>query len=214
VDRVYADRAAAGEALAERLSSYADRHDVVVLGLPRGGVVVAAPIAARLHAPLDLVLVRKLSVPGRPELAMGAVAEVGGERQVFRHDYVFRRAGLSDEMFQAAVAGATVELRHRRTAWGSDRRAVDPAGLVVVLVDDGLATGSTMRAAVAAVQHRSPAEVVVAVPVAAPDVAAELTHHVDRLVCPLTPVRFHAVGEAYLNFAQVEDEEVRRLLSR
>ena len=211
--RRYEDRTAAGEALVEHLLGYRGRPGVAVLGLPRGGVVVAAPIAAALGAPLDVVLVRKLGVPGHPELAMGAVAAVGGDVAVFRHDYVCRRAGVSDSDFARARDREIEELQRRRTAWGSRAAPIDLAGCPVVVVDDGLATGSTMRAAVAAVRARCPRQIVVAVPIAASDVALALAEEVDRVVCPWQPHRFRAVGEAYADFSQTTDEEVARLLA-
>jgi putative phosphoribosyl transferase len=212
VPRRYPDRTAAGEALAEQLGEYQGRRDVTVLGLPRGGVVVAAPVARRLGAPLDVVVVRKLGLPGQPELAMGAVAAVGNEVEVFRNDYVCRRAGVTDADFDRVRDREAEELRRRRTAWGPDR-AVPVADRVVLLTDDGLATGSTMRAAVAAVRRRQPSQIVVAVPTGAPDVVAALAREVDRVVCPVRPNRFRAVGEAYLDFSQTGDDEVTRLLS-
>jgi putative phosphoribosyl transferase len=213
VQRRYADRTAAGHVLAEHLGEFRGRRDVIVLGLPRGGVVVAAPVARHLGAPLDVVVVRKLGVPGQPELAMGAVAAVGDDIEIFRNDYVCRRAGIGDEEFDRVRDREAQELRRRRTEWGPQRSA-PVTDRVAILTDDGLATGSTMRAAVAAVRRRRPRAIVVAVPTGAPDVAAALARDVDRLVCPVRPSRFRAVGEAYVDFSQTADAEVARLLSQ
>jgi putative phosphoribosyl transferase len=209
----YADRAAAGAALAEPLADYARRPDVVVLGLPRGGVVVAAPIADRLGAPLGVLVVRKLGVPGRAELAMGVIAAIGDEVEVFRNDYVVARAGVDDADFDRVRERETRELRRRRQVWGTGGAALEVTDRTVIVVDDGLATGSTMHAAVAALRRRRPREIVVAVPIAAPEVVVGLATEVDRVVCPWTPQRFHAVGQAYGDFSEVSDAEVARLLS-
>lgn len=210
----YADRTAAGEVLAQWLVGYRGRPEVVVLGLPRGGIVVAAPVARGLGAALEALVVRKLGVPGHAELAIGAVAAIGDDIVAVRNEYVLRRVGISDDEFAQIRGRETRELQRRRRAWGSVRTPVDVTDKTAILVDDGLATGSTMRAAVAAVRRRGPREVVVAVPIAAPEVASSFAVDVDRLVCPWTPEGFHSVGEAYADFSQVADDEVARLLSR
>ncbi len=212
--RRYADRTAAGLAIAELVGGYRGRSDVVVLGLPRGGVVVAAPVAQRLGVPLDVLVVRKLGVPGHSELAMGAVAGLGEDIEVVRNDYVCARAGISDADFERVRLRETEELHRRREAWATGPGPIAVADRAVLVVDDGLATGSTMRAAVAALRAMRPREIVVAVPIAAPEVAASLATVVDRLICPWTPGSFRAVGEAYVDFSQTTDAEVAQLLSR
>jgi putative phosphoribosyl transferase len=210
--RAYADRHDAGRALAERLEPYAGRDDVVVLGLPRGGVVVAAPVAAALGAPLDVIVVRKLGLPGQPELAMGAIAAVGAEVEVVRNEEVLRHADVDGGKFAEVLAAEREVLEQR----GADLRADHPpaslSGRTVLLVDDGLATGSTMRVAVAAVRRQQPARVVVAVPVGSADTCRSLEPEVDEVVCLSVPAAFHAVGQAYIDFGQTTDDEVRRLL--
>ncbi|HSP37234.1 MAG TPA: phosphoribosyltransferase family protein [Frankiaceae bacterium] len=213
----FPDRAAAGQALAAALSSPEarrkwDLRDVVVLGLPRGGVPVAAPVALALGAPLDVLVVRKLGVPDQPELAMGAIAGVEGSIEVIRNERVLRRTGISDDGWARVLARETRALGERET-----RLRIAPplpvAGRSVVLVDDGLATGSTMRAAVAALRRRSPARVLVAVPIGAPSTCKALDDLVDGLVCLRQPLDFSAVGQAYDDFEQTTDDEVRELLA-
>ena len=208
----FADRTEAGRALARALAGRVE-GDAVVLGLPRGGVVVAAPVAAALHAPLDVLVVRKLGVPGRPELAMGAIAAVGEHVQTVRAADVLAATGVDDAAFAAVQESEVAELRRRVAAYRTDRPPVPVRGRTVVLVDDGLATGSTMRAALAAVSVQEPARVVVAVPVASPRVVAELAHQVDDLVCLTAPAGFRAVGQAYADFAATPDDAVRAALA-
>lgn len=208
----YSDRTEAGEALADRLAPYADRDDVVVLALPRGGVPVAAPVARRLRAPLDVLVVRKLGLPGQPELAMGAIAGVGDEVEVVRNDRVLDAVSVRDSDFRAVHDAELRELRRREEAYRDGRPAVGVPGRLAVLVDDGLATGSTMRAAVAAVRRQHPAEVVVAVPLGAADTCAALRQSADEVVCDWMPEPFYAVGQGYRDFAATEDDEVRALL--
>jgi predicted phosphoribosyltransferase len=195
--------------LAERLEKYAGRPDVVVLGLPRGGVPVAFEVARVLEAPLDLFLVRKLGTPGHRELAMGAIAS-GGVRVL--NDDVVRWYGITTDEIDAVAREEERELHRREAAYRGGRAPVPVEGRVVILVDDGLATGSTMRAAVAAARQRRPARVVVAVPVGAPETCDELSAIADEVVCVRTPQPFSAVGEWYVDFDQTTDEEVRRLL--
>jgi putative phosphoribosyl transferase len=208
---MFTDRSAAGRALAMRLTAYAGRDDVVVLGLPRGGVVVAAAVAAALAVPLDVCVVRKLGVPGREELAFGAVAS-GGVR-VLNPDVV-RAFGLEEDVIESVVASESAELARRQRAFrGDEHSPPDPAGRTVIIVDDGLATGATMRVAVQAVQAGAPARVVVAVPVGAASVCASLSREVDEVVCLESPTLFVAVGQWYADFRQTTDEEVSELLS-
>ena len=208
---VYRDRADAGVALAGLLGRYAGRDDVLVLGLPRGGVPVAYQVARALSAPLDVFLVRKLGVPGREELAMGAIAS-GGVRVVNRQ--LIDALGIPGAMVQRTVEAEALELERRERAYREDRPAPQVAGKVVLLVDDGLATGSTMRAAIAAVRRLDPARLVVAVPTAPAATCQELREEADEVVCASTPPRFRAVGLSYREFPQVSDEEVRQLLRR
>lgn len=208
----YDDRAQAGRALAQQLPAYAGRDDVVVLALPRGGVPVAAPVAVALAAPLDVLVVRKLGLPRQPELAMGAIAGVGDRVETVRNARVLSAAAVSEQDFTAVRERELDELRRREQAYRGGRPALDVDDRVVVLVDDGLATGSTMRAAVAALRQRQPARVVVAVPVAAADTCVALRQQADEVVCTWTPDPFHAVGQGYLDFSATEDDEVRRLL--
>jgi putative phosphoribosyl transferase len=208
----FENRTEAGQALAEQLAEYAGRDDVVVLALPRGGVPVAAPVAAALSAPLDVLVVRKLGLPGQPELAMGAMAGVGSSVEVVRNERVLAAVAVSESDFDAVYRRELDELRRREEAYREGRPAADVAGRVVVVVDDGLATGSTMLAAVAALQQQRPAKVVVAVPVGAADTCQALSRSADEVVCTWTPDPFYAVGQGYHDFGATQDDEVRRLL--
>jgi putative phosphoribosyl transferase len=208
---LYRDRADAGAALTGLLGRYAGRDDVLVLGLPRGGVPVAYQVARALSAPLDVFLVRKLGVPGREELAMGAIAS-GGVRVVNRQ--LIDALGIPAEVVERTVEAEARELERRERAYREDRPAPQVAGKVVLLVDDGLATGSSMRAAIAAVRRLDPARLVVAVPTAPAMTCQELQQEADEVVCASTPPRFRAVGLSYREFPQVSDEEVRQLLRR
>jgi len=204
------DRQTAGKALAEALQHYAGRDDLLVLALPRGGVPVAAEIARALHAPLDLMLVRKLGVPGYPELAMGAIAS-GGVR-VMNEDVV-AGSGVDEAAIEQVVAAESRELERRARAYRGDRPPPQLEGRCVILVDDGLATGATMRAAIDAVRARQPNCIVVAVPVAPPGTIEALRPLVDEVVCLFTPPNFMAIGQWYRDFSQVSDQEVRELLA-
>jgi predicted phosphoribosyltransferase len=208
---LYRDRREAGRFLARLLTEYADRPDVVVLALPRGGVPVAYEVARALGAPLDVFLVRKLGLPGHEELAMGAIAS-GGVR-VLNEDVV-RALGISEDVVATVAAEELQELKRRERAYRGNRPAPDVRGKTVILIDDGLATGSTMRAAVAALRQQGPARIVVAVPVGAPGTCAELQGEADEAVCAQTPDPFYAVGLWYRDFSQTTDEEVRELLER
>ncbi|HEX8137169.1 MAG TPA: phosphoribosyltransferase family protein [Pyrinomonadaceae bacterium] len=195
--------------MAARLVRYHDGAQVIVLALPRGGVPVGFEVAQALRVPLDLFLVRKLGVPGQEELAMGAIA-TGGVRVV--NEDVVRHLRISDEVIEVVAAAEERELRRRERAYRDERPAPDVEGQTVILVDDGLATGSTMRAAVRALQKLLPAKVVVAVPVASQQTCDELKREVDEVVCAETPEPFRGVGLWYEDFSQTTDEEVRSLL--
>jgi putative phosphoribosyl transferase len=207
----YPDRAEAGRRLARRLGEYAGREDVIVLGLPRGGVPVAFEVAAALRAPLDLMVVRKLGTPGQEELAMGAIGS-GGARVL--NEEIVAQLGLSDAAIERVEARERRELARREEAYRGERPPPELAGRCVILVDDGLATGATMRAAIAALRPLHPARIVVAVPVAPPDVVARLRREADEVVCPETPEPYVAVGRWYVEFSQTGDDEVRELLRR
>jgi putative phosphoribosyl transferase len=211
MDGRFADRTDAGRVLAAHLREYADRPGVLVLALPRGGVPVAFEVARELDAPLDVFLVRKLGVPGHEELAMGAIAS-GGIRIV--NEQVVRALGITDDQIAAAAAAEARELERRDREYRGDRPPPAVQGRTVVLVDDGLATGSTMRAAAAAVRAQEPRHLVVAVPVGAAETCEALRGEVDRVVCAVTPEPFYGVGMWYEDFTQTTDEEVRELLGR
>ncbi len=207
----YRDRREAGRVLAAELAEYGGRPDVLVLALPRGGVPVAFEVAKTLGSPLDVFLVRKLGVPGHAELALGAIAS-GGVRLL--NDDVVEGLGVSPAVIDAIAAEEWAELGRREREYRGDRPPLDLRAKTVILVDDGLATGASMRAAVAAVRKGSPARIVVAVPVGAASTCRELLRQVDQVVCPRAPERFHAVGLWYHDFSQTTDEEVRALLDR
>jgi predicted phosphoribosyltransferase len=207
----FQDRHDAGRLLAQRLLGYADDPEVVVLALPRGGVPVAYEVALTLHAPLDIFLVRKLGVPGQPELAMGAIA-TGGVR-VLNADVV-QTLGIPDEIIATVTSEELQELARRERLYRGDKPAPDLRDRTVILIDDGLATGSTMRAAVAAVRQGRPAHIVVAVPVAARSTYEEFRAEVDDIICVLTPEPFYAVGLWYESFSQTTDTEIQELLAR
>ena len=208
---IYRDRTDAGKRLAAELAEYAKRPDVLVLALPRGGVPVAFEVARALGVPLDIFLVRKLGVPGHEELAMGAIA-TGGVR-VLNEDVV-RYLNIREEVIDAVAAAEQRELERREKLYRGDRLAPDVRGKTVILVDDGLATGSTMRAAAAALRQQAPARIVVGVPVSSPATCDEFRDEVDEIVCAVTPEPFHGVGQWYEDFSQTTDDEVRELLGR
>lgn len=207
----FQDRRHAGRALARHLTTYANRADVLVLALPRGGVPVAYEVARALRAPLDVFLVRKLGVPSHEELAMGALASGG---VLVKNDDVVRALNIPDDVLSGVAAREAQELRRREQLYRDNRPSPDVRGRTIVLVDDGLATGSTMRAAVAALRRLSPARIIVAAPVAAADTCAELAALADEAVCALTPEPFMAVGLWYEDFTQTTDDEVRELLGQ
>ena len=206
---IFKDRRDAGRKLAQYLTQYANRPDVVILALPRGGVPVAFEVARALNAPLDIFLVRKLGLPGHEELAMGAIAS-GGLR-VLNEDIV-GALNIPDAVVEAVARRERAELERRERAYRGGRPPLDVRGKTVILVDDGLATGSSMRAAVAGLRARQPAQVVVAVPTAAPETCEAFENEVDDVVCAVTPQPFFSVGTWYEDFSQTSDEEVRRLL--
>ncbi|PLP88017.1 phosphoribosyl transferase [Pseudomonas sp. FFUP_PS_473] len=205
------DRAAAGQSLVEPLLQFAQRDDVIVLGLPRGGVPVAYEIASALEVRLDVMLVRKLGVPSHEEYAMGAIAS--GGIQIVNED-VLRANHIDQVTLDAVVERETRELSRREHAYRAGRQPLNLKDQVVILVDDGLATGATMMAAVHAVRRHNPAHIVVAVPVAALDSAEALRSEVTELVCPLTPEWLVSIGQWYLDFSQTSDDEVIDLLQR
>lgn len=207
-ERTYQDRHEAGRVLAEQLVSYRDRPEVLVLGLARGGVPVAWEVATHLHAPLDVFVVRKLGVPQWQELAMGAVASGGG---LVINDGLVNRLGIDDDTLVETIRHETAEVERREQAYRGGRPAPDVTDRTVILVDDGIATGATMLAAVRAV--RAARRVVVAVPVGPPTVSSQLLEEADDVVCTSTPPQFEAVGQAFADFHQVSDDEVRRLLA-
>jgi len=209
--RIFADRADAGRQLAAGLAEYARQESTVVLALPRGGVPVGVEVATSLDAPLDVYVVRKLGVPGREELAMGALA---GDGTCVVDEELVESLGVAPQELDAAVARESAEIARRERAYRNARPAPELAGKTVIVVDDGLATGATMRAAAIALRRHKPAKLVVAVPVAAPRTCASLAQEVDRVVCAFTPEPFHAVGLYYENFDQIGDDEVRQLLAQ
>jgi putative phosphoribosyl transferase len=207
----FLDRYDAGRRLAEALSSYAGQPDLLILALPRGGVPVAYEMARALHAPLDVFLVRKLGFPGHPELAMGAIA-TGGVRILDRQ--LIRMCGVPAEEIERVTEAERREMERRERLYRDGRPPPDVSGRTVILVDDGLATGSSMRAAVEALREEGAKKIVVAVPVAARDTCAAMKDEVDEIVCARTPEPFRAVGIWYADFSETTDDEVRELLSR
>jgi putative phosphoribosyl transferase len=208
---LFKDRFDAGQVLASKLWGFENRPDTVILALPRGGVPVGFEVAQALNAPLDVFVVRKLGVPEYEELAMGAIAS-GGVR-VLNEDVV-NALGISDEVIDRVAAKEERELERREHDYRDGRPPVDVQDRTVILVDDGLATGSSMRVAVLALKRKRPAKIVVAVPVAAPTTCAEFEPEVDQIICAVTPEPFHSVGQWYRDFSQTSDAEVRDLLRR
>jgi putative phosphoribosyl transferase len=201
----------AGQQLATELTDYANRSDVLILALPRGGVPVGFAVAQALHAPMDVFLVRKLGVPGHEELAFGAVAS-GGVRVLNRN--IIRTAEVSEAEIEATSEAEVRELERRERAYRDELPPPQVEGRTVILVDDGLATGASMRAAVLALREQKPAKIVVAVPAASAETCDEFRDQVDDIVCAITPEPFYAVGLWYRDFSQTTDEEVRNLLMR
>ena len=208
---LFTDRAAAGRALADRLQAYAGRKDVVVLALPRGGVPVAWEVARALDAPLDLLIVRKLGVPRQPELAMGAIASGGA---MYIDPKIVANSGVSARQLDEIVAAESLELIRRHALYCGKRQAVPVEGRTVIVVDDGVATGASMRVALVALRSAKPAWIVVAVPVAPPEAQELIGTAADEFLSVLSPPDFHSVGQYYRDFAQTADEQVRGLLAR
>lgn len=208
--RGFSDRREAGRVLADALDGYRDKPDVLVLGLPRGGVPVAWEVAAALHAPLDVLIVRKLGAPRWEELALGALSGGGG---VVLNDEVVASLRISDEQIQQVIERETAELARREAAYRGQRPPMELTGKTVILVDDGIATGASMLAAVGAVRSAEPARIVVAVPVAPPSAQRQLGAAADEMICVTVPPAFLAVGEYYGDFSQTSDDEVRALLA-
>jgi len=215
VTALFADRVDAGQRLGARLREFIEQEcagdEAVVLALPRGGVPVAYEVSKALGSPLDVFVVRKLGAPQQPELAMGAIAS-GGVRVI--NDEVVRALRITPEQLADTAERETRELERREHAYRGDRAPLDVKGKCVLLVDDGVATGYTMRAAVAALRQREPKKIIIAAPVAAQDTCEELKRHADAVVCLTTPYDFAAVGQWYRYFDQTSDEEVRILLER
>lgn len=210
-ERQFADRRDAGQSLAARLKDYADQDNTVVLALPRGGVPVAYQVAAALHLPLDVLIVRKVGAPGNPELAMGAIASGGVE---VINDSVTSAWGVSDDRFSSAAQQEWSELQRREKLYRRGREPLAVAGKTVILIDDGVATGSTMKAAVAALRKLDAREIIIGVPVGADQTLAELHQQADQVICLQTPAMFYAVGQVYRDFSQTSDDEVRQLLDK
>lgn len=211
--RTFTDRRDAGRALAGLVAEWIEADDAVVLGLPRGGVPVAAPVATALDAPLDVLVVRKLGLPTQPELAMGAVAGVEGAVEVVHNRRVLNTLHVPAAEFDRVLELETAALLEREHRYRQGRPAVAVEGRTILLVDDGLATGSTMRAAVATVRRRRPRRVVVAVPVGSEETVRSLSSDVDLVLCHQKPPNFSAVGQAYDDFSATTDDEVQELLS-
>jgi predicted phosphoribosyltransferase len=207
----FQNRSEAGRLLAEKLERYKDLPDVLVLALPRGGVPVAYAVAKALNAPLDVFIVRKLGVPGQEELAMGALAS--GGILALNHSLI-RQLQIPQSAIDAAATREAEELRRRELLYRGDKTPLDVSGRTVILVDDGLATGSTMKAAVAAVRRQEPAKIIVAVPTAPAETCEELQCDADEVICAVTPEPFYAVGQWYVNFEQTTDAEVTELIRR
>lgn len=205
----FTDRHAAGQVLAERLVQYADRADVVVLALPRGGVPVGHEVARALHAPLDVFIVRKVGAPQQPELAMGAIASGGVE--VINRD-TLEALNIDEATFRTVAAQELIELQRREEAYRGGRPPRDVRGRIVILVDDGVATGASMQAAVLALRRQEPARIIVAVPVGAPGTCETLREIADDVVCVRMPEPFYAIGLWYEDFSQTRDQEVRKML--
>ncbi len=208
---IYRDRVDAGKQLAKRLTDFAGRDDVLVLALPRGGVPVAYEVAKALQVPMDIFLVRKLGVPGHEELAMGAIS-TGGVRVL--NDDIVSYLRIPRDVIDAVAAGELKELERREREYRGDRPEPGVRGKTVILIDDGLATGSTMRAAAAALRQQNPTRIIVAVPVSAPQTCDEYRMGVDEIICARTPEPFFGVGMWYEDFSQTTDDEVRDLLGK
>lgn len=206
---LFADRRAAGRELAKRLSEFADRPDLVVLGLPRGGVPIAYEIAAALRVPLDVLVVRKLGTPGQEELAVGAIASGG---VLVLNDDIVAGIGLEPEEIEAIAEPETIELERRERLYRGARRPLNVCGRTIIVADDGLATGATMSAAIQALRRQAVSRIIVAVPIGAPETCVEIAEQADGIVCAYVPRRLLAIGNWYEDFSATSDEEVRELL--
>ncbi len=206
---VFKDREEAGRKLAQELSDYQAKDNVIVLGLPRGGVPIAYKVAQFLNVPLDVFLVRKLGLPGQPELAMGAIAS--GDVKVMNNS-VLRRSGIAKNRIEKVVQGEKEELERREKAYRGTRPNIKLENKIVILVDDGLATGASMRAAIRALKESNPQKIIMAIPTAPEDTFRDLKSSVDEAVCLTTPSPFWGVGGSYQNFSQISNQEVRRYL--
>ena len=219
-DRRYADRAEAGAVLARLLARLLTEQlaesvapDLLVLGLPRGGIPVAGPVAAALGAPLDVLLVRKVGMPEQPELAMGAVAMIGSRSVTARNEPVLQHCRVSEAEFDLACRAQLDTMRQQAVRYRHDREPLEPAGRLVVVVDDGLATGATMRAAIAALRSGGVDQLLLAVPIGSPTACQALATRVDGLVCPWQPPDFRSVSQGYRDFGQTSEAEVIRILA-
>lgn len=208
---LFKDRVDAGRKLAKELSKYANRPDVLILALPRGGVPVAFEVAKELNVKMDVFIVRKLGVPGNEELAMGAIAS---DNIRVLNDDVIRSFHISEQVIDSVAANELSEIKRRERTYRGDRPKPEISGSTIILIDDGLATGATMRAAAAALKTKNPAKIVVAVPTAAPDTCRFFEKKVDEVICVATPEPFYGVGAWYENFSQTADKEVCELLDK
>jgi putative phosphoribosyl transferase len=205
------DRKEAGQKLAQSMEKFTNRDEVIVLGLPRGGVPVAYEVAKALNAPLDVFIVRKLGAPNQPELAMGAIGS--GDVQVM-NDQIVQQAGISEQQINRVLTEERKALKNREEKYRGSRPDIDVKGKIAILVDDGLATGASMRAAITALKELSPKKIVVAVPTAPQDTVQSMKSEVEEVICLITPTPFWGVGGSYQNFTQTSDEEVRDLLAK
>jgi putative phosphoribosyl transferase len=207
----FRDRAEAGQQLAQKLLAYTDTPRAIVLALPRGGVPIAAPIAATLQLPLDLCLVRKLGVPGNPELAMGAIDDRGRR---YLNERIITELNISPASIDRVAAAEAIELSRRERLYRGNRPPLDLTDRTIILVDDGLATGATMRSAIQSIQPQQPAQIIVAVPIATTEIVDELTASVDAVVCLIVPKPLYSIGSWYDDFPQTTDAEVCEILDR
>lgn len=207
----YKNRYEAGRILAQDLERLRDDPDVIVLGIPRGGVVVAFEVARALDAPLDVYITRKIGVPYNPELAIGAVASDG---TVFVEHDLADHLGITPEYIEAETGRQREEIQRRLTLYRGERQAPELKGKIIIVVDDGIATGATVRVALRALRHQSPRKLILAVPVGPPDTISKLSHEADEVICPLTPSSFWAVSAFYAVFDQTSDDEVIHLLDQ
>lgn len=211
MSKIYLDRREAGAVLAESLKAFKNQKDTIILGLPRGGVPVAYEVAQTLRTPLDVFIVRKLGVPGQPELAMGAIAS--GNTVIFNED-IIHHLGISKTAIDRIIQAEKIELARREQSYRGKKPFPDLTRKTVILIDDGIATGATMRAAVKALRQMHPTKIVIAVPVAEKSTCKKMSEIADEVICPQQPDDFYAVGAWYENFSQTTDEEVRELLNQ